>query len=115
MIRKYGFFSATLLLGWAGTAFAQAPYPATNDSGDTAPPIYGEKSVTVRTEGFSAGVLGGLRWNFSHSWGVGFSLRVDQWILPTQQACTPLGDCSTLSGGVLALGGGLAIGYRIPL
>lgn len=36
MIRKYGFFSATLLLGWAGNASAQAPYPATNDSGDTA-------------------------------------------------------------------------------
>lgn len=86
-----------------------------NDSGDTVPPIYGEKSVTVRTEGFSAGLIGGLRWNFSHSWGVGFSLRADQWVLPTQQACTPVGDCSTLSGGVLALGGGLVIGYRIPL
>ncbi len=86
-----------------------------NDSGETAPPIYGEKSVTVRTEGFSAGLVGGLRWNFSHSWGVGFSIRADQWILPTQQACTPINDCSTLSGGVLALGGGLAIGYRIPL
>ena len=86
-----------------------------NASGETAPPIYGEKSVTVRSEGFSAGLLAGLRWNFAHSWGVGFSLRVDQWILPTQQACTPVGDCSTLSGGVLALGGGLVIGYRIPL
>lgn len=87
----------------------------TNSTGAQAPPIYGEKAVTVRTEGFSAGLMAGLRWNFSHSWGVGFSLRADQWILPTQQECTPINDCATLSGGVLALGGGLVVGYRIPL
>lgn len=37
MIRKFGFFTAAqLLLGGASAASAQAPYPATNDSGDTA-------------------------------------------------------------------------------
>jgi hypothetical protein len=79
------------------------------------PAIFGTSQVTVRTEGFSIGVQAGGQWMFAERWVMGLTLRADRWILPSAQGCTPIGDCSTLTGTVEAFEGGLMIGYRLPL
>lgn len=86
-----------------------------NNSGEKTPTIYGLKEATVRTEGASFGLSVGGRWNFARSWAFGVSFRAEQWLLPTESSCLPVGDCGTLNGGVLAISGGLVLGYRIPL
>jgi hypothetical protein len=87
----------------------------TTDVGDRVPAILGTKEVTVRTEGFSLGVQTGVSWMFMDRWVAGAIFRADRWILPNSPACTPIGDCATLTGTVAAFEAGLTIGYRIPL
>lgn len=85
------------------------------DSGDAVPPVLGDRNVTIATEGLTVGGQVGLHWNFSDRWVLGTALRFDNWFLPKTSSCTPIGDCTTLQGGVLALDLGLTIGYRVPL
>jgi hypothetical protein len=87
----------------------------TTDVGDRVPAILGTKEVTVRTEGFSLGVQGGVSYMFLDRWVAGAIFRADRWILPNSPQCTPIGDCATLTGTVAAFEAGLTIGYRIPL
>ena len=85
------------------------------DSGDAVPTVLGDRNVTIATEGLSLGGQVGLHWNFADRWVMGTALRFDNWFLPKASSCTPIGDCTTLQGGVLALDLGLTIGYRVPL
>jgi hypothetical protein len=85
------------------------------DEGADVPTILGSKEVTIRTEGFTLGLQGGFAWLFSESWLAGFTLRADRWVLPTSPRCSPIGDCSTLTGTLAAFEAGLQVGYRIPL
>ncbi|MEO8797486.1 MAG: hypothetical protein ABI551_06345, partial [Polyangiaceae bacterium] len=70
---------------------------------------------TMRTEGYAVGIEVGAAWLFSDRWIAGLALRTDRWILPSSPQCSPIGDCTTLSGVVDAFELGLTIGYRIPL
>lgn len=79
------------------------------------PPILGSSEVTVRTEGGSVGVEAGGDWAFSERLSLGLALRLDHWILPAEPSCTPIGDCSTLTGPVAEIEFGIRLGYRIPL
>jgi hypothetical protein len=79
------------------------------------PPIVGSNEVTVRTEGGSVGVQTGADWAFSESLSLGIVGRLDHWILPAAATCTPIGDCSTLTGPVSEVEVGIRLGYRIPL
>ncbi len=85
------------------------------EAGDQVPTILGTHDVTVRTEGFAAGIQGGGNYYFSENWIGGASLRAYNWILPDTPRCSSIGDCASLSGTVLALELGLLIGYRLPL
>ena len=79
------------------------------------PPDLGNSQVTVRTEGLSVGVQAGGEWAIAERLVVGLTLRYDNWILPSNAGCTPIGDCATLTGTVTELELGLRLGYRIPL
>lgn len=103
--------------GWVGLtagAVIIADRFVTN-GGDEVPTILGTKQVTVRTEGFSLGVQGGADWMFAERFVAGIAFRADRWLLPQSAQCTPIGDCATLTGTVVAIEMGLKLGYRIPL
>ncbi len=79
------------------------------------PSDLGTAQVTVRTEGFALGLQAGGEWEISEHVLLGLALRFDNWILPTGEQCTPIGDCPTLTGPVTEIEFGLRLGYRIPL
>lgn len=79
------------------------------------PGILGTPEVTIRTEGFAAGLQLGGSYYLSENWIAGATLRGYQWFLPQTARCSSIGDCASLSGAVLAFELGLTIGYRLPL
>ena len=87
----------------------------TTDSGEKRPTILGTKEVTMSTEGFSLGVQAGVNWIFGDRWAVGLTLRTGRWLLPSSNRCSPIGDCTTLSGTVAVFELGLSVGYRLEL
>jgi hypothetical protein len=84
--------------------------PATPSEAFTGPP-----EVTVRTEGGSVGVQVGADWAFTERLTLGLALRLDNWILPAAPTCSPIGDCSTLTGPVSEFEIAFRLGYRLPL
>jgi hypothetical protein len=113
---RIGFLKSTLE-GWVGLRAGMIVIADRfiTDEGDRVPTILGTREVTIRTEGFTLGVQAGMSWLFSEHWLAGLTLRADRWILPTAPLCSPIGDCATLTGTVVALEAGLLVGYRIPL
>lgn len=85
------------------------------DVGVARPAILGTREVTIRSEGFATGLQAGADWLLTDHFVFGVIGRGDLWVLPSEQACSSIGDCSTLSGSVLAFEIGLTVGYRIPL
>lgn len=79
------------------------------------PTFFGTREVTIRTEGFTLGLQVGGTYNITDRWVAGLAARAHRWILPSTPTCSPIGDCSTLTGGVVVYDLGLTIGYRIPL
>jgi hypothetical protein len=86
----------------------------TND-GAPVPTVLGERVVTLATQGASIGVPLGVNWHFARHWTAGLATRPSLWFVPDSRACTPIGDCATLTGRVFALEVGLSVGYHIPL
>jgi hypothetical protein len=115
---RYRWFEA-----WVGlTAGAVVIADRFETQGQSVPPILGARQYAVSTEGFSFGVQFGADYMLSDNWVIGLAIRVDRWLLPnpsTDQAhdpaCSPIGDCPTLTGTVEAFEAGVTIGYRIPL
>jgi hypothetical protein len=104
------------LEGWVGFAIGGIVVADRFDTAATpVPPILGSNEVTVRTEGGSVGVQAGGDWAFSERLSLGIAARLDHWILPAEATCTPIGDCSTLTGPVAEIEFGIRLGYRIPL
>ena len=79
------------------------------------PSDLGTGEVTIRTEGLSIGLQLGGEWAISETVILGLALRFNNWILPASEQCTPIGECSTLTGPVTEIEFGLRLGYRIPL
>ncbi|MBL8607502.1 MAG: hypothetical protein JNL38_09290 [Myxococcales bacterium] len=103
--------------GWVGVTagFVIIADRFTTSAGPDVPPVLGVKETTIRTEGFSVGVQAGASWSFAEHWAAGLTARANRWILPSEPACAPIGDCGTLKGTVEAFEVGLTLGYRIPL
>lgn len=78
--------------------------------GDTVPSNYGVKTDSVRSEGLVALVGGGGAWRMTELFTLGLDLRAGALALPSGRHCSPLGDCSSMSGVFPALELGLAFG-----
>src|SRR5439155_26199587 len=77
------------LEAWVGLTFGAviiADRYVTN-SGEDVPQLLGTKEVTVRTEGLSFGIQGGLDWMFAERLVAGLALRLDKWLLPSAARC----------------------------
>jgi hypothetical protein len=85
------------------------------DVGQPQPGILGSRQVTIRSEGFATGLQAGADWLLNDHFVFGVIGRGDLWVLPSEQSCSSIGDCATLSGAVMAFEIGLTVGYRIPL
>jgi hypothetical protein len=109
---QYKYFEAWVGLSSGAVIIADR---FTTEAGDEVPTILGTRDVTIRTEGFAAGVQAGGSYYLSENWIAGANLRGYHWILPDTRGCSPIGDCATLSGSVQVFEVGLTIGYRLPL
>jgi len=108
------FRMAEAWIGLTAGALVVADRFSTN-AGDAVPEILGTKQVTVRTEGASVGLQIGGDYLFGERTFIGIAARFNHWVLPASPACTPIGDCATLTGPVTELELGIRLGYRIPL
>jgi hypothetical protein len=124
--RRYFLIDATgryyaLRLGWleawAGLTFGGVIVNDgyRTDTENPSAPILGPSRTDVRTEGLSAGLAGGVGWTFTKNWSLEGGLRSAWWLLPSERACAPTGDCATLSDQVAMFTLGVAVGYRIGL
>jgi hypothetical protein len=110
-------FHYKLFEGWLG-AQAGAVIIAdrfTTENAGAASPELGAPQVNERTEGFFGGGQLGVSYSVSESFVVGFTLRMDGWLLPSTPQCSAIGDCATLKNGALVFEGGFLFGYRLPL
>lgn len=112
------YFPLTLRWGevWVGIATGGiiiADRFTTNDAPQI-PTVLGVREVTLRTEGFALAAQAGFDWMFGERWVAGAKFRSDRWFLPNNPVCSPIGDCGTLTGLVVAYELGLSVGYRIP-
>ena len=78
--------------------------------GDTVPSNYGVKTDSVRSEGLFALVGGGGAWRMTDLFTLGLDLRAGALAFPSGRRCSPLGDCSSMTGVFPALELGLAFG-----
>ncbi len=85
------------------------------EAGLAKPTVFGERVVTLRTEGLSVGVQAGFDWVITDRFVAGFGVRLAHWFLPSTPTCSSIGDCTTLLGSANAIGFGITFGYRIPL
>jgi len=108
----YRYFEAWVGVSLGGVVVADR---FTTEAGNEVAPILGTREVTVRTEGFAAGVQLGASYYLSEHWIAGANFRAYRWVLPDSPRCSSIGDCATLSGSVETLEFGLTIGYRLPL
>lgn len=77
--------------------------------------LVGPRAVTIRTEGFSAGMAGGVAVALAEQWSFGTVLRLGSWFLPSEPETDPLGDVASLTGQNSMFSLGINIGYRIAL
>jgi hypothetical protein len=87
----------------------------TTNAGPQVPSIFGNPEVSLSTEGFFLGAQIGLDWFISDRIVAGLVTRYNHWILPEQPKCSPILDCTTLTGGVDSIDFGFTLGYRISL
>ncbi len=87
----------------------------TTNAGIQKPSIFGDREVSLSSEGFYIGAQLGLDWYITDKVVAGLVTRYNHWILPEQAKCSPILDCTTLTGGVDSIDFGFTIGYRISL
>ena len=77
--------------------------------------LVGSRSVTIRTEGVTLGVGGGLTYQLYRSWLLGANLRYSMWLLPEEPETDAFGDEASLVGrsSVIMVSG--TVGYRLTL
>jgi hypothetical protein len=77
--------------------------------------LIGPRGVTIRTEGFAAGLAVGGAFALAQDWSLGATLRYGAWFLPSTPAQDPLNDTASLSGANMFFTIAVGIGYRISL
>jgi len=101
-------------LGAQGGGVVIADRFSTN-GGQPLPSVFADREVSLSTEGFFLGGQIGVDWFISDRIVAGLVTRYNHWILPEQPKCSPILDCTTLTGGVDAIDFGFTLGYRISL
>lgn len=99
--------------GTAGLVVVNDSFATANNTPDKA--LVGNHGVTIRTEGWTAGLGVGGSYVFDPAWAVGVSLRYMLWVLPDDPATAPTGDEASLAGNVSAFTLGINVSYRTPL
>ncbi len=74
--------------------------------------LLGPRGVTVRTEGGTIGIAGGLVLSLAPHWSLGLTLRYGHWFLPDKPAHDPLGSEASLTGRDTVFSAGVAV--RVP-
>lgn len=125
---RRGYFTAEMIIRWywlhgavweswlgatGGMIVVSDTYTTNNEVTDRA--ILGPRGVTIRSEGFAAGVAAGISEQLNESWSVGAGLRYELWMLPNTPARDSLGDEASLVGKVANIVVGLNVGYRLRL
>jgi hypothetical protein len=87
----------------------------TTNAGIPVPAIFGDQEVSLASEGFFFGAQLGVDWYISDRIMVGLVTRYNHWILPEQPTCSPILDCTTLTGNVDSFDFGFTLGYRLSL
>lgn len=87
----------------------------TTNAGIAKPAIFGDREVSLSTEGFFLGAQIGFDWFITDRVVAGLITRYNHWFLPEQPKCSPILDCTTLSGNVDSFDFGFTLGYRISL
>jgi len=77
--------------------------------------LVGSRGVTIRTEGVTLGLGGGVDYEFARNWLVGGSLRFAGWILPSEPETNSFGDEASLVGFNAAMMVSATVAYRLPL
>jgi hypothetical protein len=108
---------AKAIEGWIGaqTGVVIVADRFTTDAGIPKPAIFGDREVSLSSEGFFFGAQIGVDWFVSDRVVLGLVSRYNHWILPGQPKCTPIGDCTTLTGNVDSIDLGFTVGYRLSL
>jgi hypothetical protein len=108
---------ARAIEGWIGaqTGVVIIADRFTTNAGSDKPAIFGDREVSLSTEGFFFGGQVGLDWYITDRLVAGLVFRYNHWILPEQPKCSPILDCTTLTGGVDSIDFGFTLGYRISL
>jgi hypothetical protein len=87
----------------------------TTNAGIPVPAIFGDQEVSLATEGFFIGAQLGVDWYISDRIVAGLVTRYNHWLLPEQPKCSPILDCTTLTGNVDSFDFGFTLAYRLSL
>jgi len=87
----------------------------TTNAGIAKPAIFGDREYSLSTEGFFIGAQLGVDWYISDRVVAGLLTRYNHWVLPENSKCSPILDCTSLTGGVDSIDFGFTLGYRISL
>jgi len=87
----------------------------TTNAGPALPAIFGETEVSLSSEGFFLGAQLGFDWYITDRIVAGLITRYNHWLLPDSTKCSPILDCTTLTGNVDSFDFGFTLGYRISL
>lgn len=97
----------------AGLVVLSDRFAPQNPDSDKA--LVGPPGVTIRTEGLTVGLAGGVGFAIAPNWSLGTSLRVATWFLPETPAVDALGDEASLAGRVTMFDIALTLAYRLNL
>jgi hypothetical protein len=116
-IGRYYPFVGDNLEAWvgvtAGLVVVSDSFASNKPVSDTA--FVGPRAQTIRTEGYTIGLAGGLAYALAPNWSLGGSVRYGSWFLPRDPERNPLGDQASLTGQNNVVAFGISVAYRIPL
>ena len=116
MIRHYPYVGESVELWWGlsgGLVVVNDRFVVTGKNTDLA--LVGQRGVTIRSEGWTVGLVGGAVFFLADHWSLGTTLRYGNWYLPKTAATDPLLDEASVTGRNTMFSLGLSLNYRIPL
>jgi hypothetical protein len=116
MIRHYPWVGESVELWWGlsgGLVVVNDRFVNTGKNTDLA--LVGQRGVTIRSEGWTIGLVGGAVFWLADNWSLGSTLRYGNWYLPKTAAKDPLLDEASVTGRNTMFSLGISLNYRIPL